>query len=96
MFLPVEVYKKTLRLFGVVFTCAGLIFGYFAVEAMFDPSVTINLDGAERNDAEAKMINLILPIVFILVGLALCLSKGETLTNIHKARESFWSIFHGK
>ena len=63
---------------------------------MFDPSATIVLDGVERNDPEAKMINLVLPVILLIVGLALVISKGETLANFHKVREHFWSIFNGK
>ncbi|CAM4187701.1 hypothetical protein [Pseudoalteromonas byunsanensis] len=96
MYLPVDVYKNILRFIGVLFICVGGIFVFSAFETLFDPSVVINLNGVERNDAEAKMFSLMLPLVFIFVGLALCISKGETLTNIHKDRETFWSIFHGK
>ncbi|MGA4606303.1 MULTISPECIES: hypothetical protein [Pseudoalteromonas] len=96
MFLPVSVYKKTLRLIGILLICAGVILGYLAFDALFDPSVAINLNGVERNDAEAKMFSFILPLVLIFVGSALCISKGENLTNLHKIRETFWSVFHGK
>ncbi|WP_462158269.1 hypothetical protein [Pseudoalteromonas sp. GB56] len=96
MYLPVSVYKNTLCLIGVLFICVGVLLGYSAFEALFDPGVTINLNGVERNDAEAKMFSLILPLILIFAGAALCISKGENLTSLHKARETFWSIFHGK
>jgi hypothetical protein len=96
MFLPVDIYKKTLRILGFIFICVGLLFGYTALQAILDPNVTINLNGIVRKGIEAKMANLILPIIFVLIGLLLCLAKGETLANVHKIRESFWSIFHVK
>ncbi len=96
MYLPVSFYRNTLRLIGVLFICVGVLLGYSAFEALFDPSVTINLNGVERNDAEAKMFSLILPLILIFAGAVLCISKGENLTSLHKARETFWSIFHGK
>ena len=93
MYLTVSVYKSTLRLIGVVFICLGVLLGYSAFEALFDPSVKINLNGAEQNEPEAKMFSLILPLILILAGAVLCTSKGENLTSLHKARETFWSIF---
>ena len=96
MYLTVSVYKSTLRLIGVVFICLGVFLGYSAFEALFDPSVRINLNGAEQNAPEAKMFSLILPLILILAGAVLCTSKGENLTSLHKARETFWSIFYSK
>jgi len=96
MYLSSSNYKSALRVVGFAFICGGLFMGYSAFEAMLDPNISVVLNGVSRNDAEAKLTGLIVPCIITVVGFWLCISKSQSLTNFHKARESFWSIFHGK
>ena len=96
MYLSPSNYKNVLRFVGLIFIIGGFLLGYSAYEAMLDPNVSVVLNGVTRNDAEAKLTGLIVPCIITVVGFWLCLSKRESLTNLHKIRESFWSMFHGK
>jgi hypothetical protein len=96
MYLSPNYYKSVLRLIGLIFIFGGAFLGYSAYEALIDPNVSVVLNGVTRNDAEAKLTGLFIPCIITVVGFWLCLSKRESLTNMHKIRESFWSIFHGK
>ncbi|WNC67829.1 hypothetical protein RI845_15035 [Thalassotalea nanhaiensis] len=96
MYLSPSNYKNVLRVVGLIFICIGLVMGYSAIEAMLNPNVSVVLNGVSRNDTEAKLFGLFIPCIITVVGFWLCLSKGQSLTNLHKVRESFWSIFHGK
>lgn len=96
MYLSSSNYKNVLRVIGFVFICGGLIMGYSALETMLDPNATVMLNGVSRSDLEAKLSLLVAPCIITAVGIWLCFSNEKSLTNLHKVRESFWSIFHGK
>jgi hypothetical protein len=96
MYLSSSNYKNVLRIIGFIFICVGLIMGYSAIQTMLDPNASVILNGVSRNDAEAKLTSLFVPCIITVVGFWLYLSKGKSLTNLHKAREAFWSNFYGK
>jgi hypothetical protein len=96
MHLSQNNHKNILRIIGFIFICVGLIMSYSAIQTVLDANVSIILNGVSRNDAEAKLTDLFIPCIITVFGFCLCLSKGKSLDNLHKARESFWSIFHGK
>jgi hypothetical protein len=74
----------------------SLFKGYSAIESMQDKTVNVVLNGVSRNDILAKLMGLFIPFILISVGLWLTMTKSKTLINVHKIREQFWDIFHGK
>lgn len=84
---------KYLKFFGAVCIVFGLLTGFGVVSSLTDPNFTVNINGVERNDAEAKMLALFFPILMIVIGIVLNLISFNDVSNINKARDAFWTIF---
>ncbi|ALM90274.1 MULTISPECIES: hypothetical protein [Alteromonas] len=96
MQFPLRVFIFLTRLVGLLFIGGSLIFGYAAVELIFDPEATVIVNGMERNDREAKGTYLLAPIILLIVGVVLCKVKPKSWHQYHQARSKLWSFFYGK
>ena len=84
---------KYLKFFGALCIAFGFMSGFDVFSSFNDPNFTVDINGVERSDAEAKLMALFLPIMFIVVGVVLNLVSLNDVSNINKARDTFWNIF---
>jgi len=49
-----------------------------------------------RQDMEAKIFALLIPILLIVVGVVLSLSKGNAISSFNKLRDEIYSGIFGK
>jgi heme/copper-type cytochrome/quinol oxidase subunit 2 len=96
MFSLSKNHIKFPKVLGFIFVCIGILMGYSAVEVILDPNATILVNDMIRKDMEAKIIGLLIPVIFIVVGLVLSFSTGNTLKGFNKLRDEINSGLSGK
>ena len=82
---------KYLKFFGALCIAFGVLSGFDAFSIFNDPNITITINGVERTDAEAKILVLLFPV--LMIGIVLNLISYQDVSNINKARNTFYSIF---
>jgi len=96
MFKPQRTHLKFPKIIGFVFVCIGVLIGYPALEVVLDPNATVIVNGIERQDMEAKIFALLIPILLIIVGIVLSLSNGSSISSFNKLRDEIYSGIFGK
>jgi uncharacterized membrane protein len=96
MFIPLRANLKFPQIIGFVFVCIGILIGYPAIEVIFEPNATVVVNDEIRQDMEAKVFALLVPILLIVVGVVLSSSKGNTLSSFNKLRDEIYSGIFGK
>jgi len=71
---------------GLIFIFVGLILAYDAIQLFNDDSVSVVLNGGERNDKEAKLSLLFMPATLIIVGILVQKISTGTFSVIRKMR----------
>ena len=84
---------KYLKFFGALCIAFGVISGFDALSVFNDPNITVNVNGVDRTDVEAKLLVLFYPVLMIVIGIVLNLISYQDVSKINKARNTFWSIF---
>ena len=96
MFVPLRTNLKFSKIIGFVLVCIGILIGYPALEVVLDPNATVVVNGVAIQDMEAKIFALLIPILLIVVGVVLSLSKGNAISSFNKLRDEIYSGIFGK
>lgn len=84
---------NSLRFIGMICIIFGLFAGFDAIQLFLDAEATVVINGVKRSDAEAKLMQLYIPAISVVVGIALTLMTKKDLVTIRRAQNTFWSIF---
>ncbi|MEP2653763.1 MAG: hypothetical protein ABJH06_17430 [Paraglaciecola sp.] len=96
MFKPQRAHLKFPKVIGFVFICIGILIGYPALEVVLDSNATVVVNGIERQDMEAKIFALFIPILLIILGGVFSLSNGSFNSSFNKLRDEIYSGIFGK
>lgn len=92
MFHHDKAMYKYLRFLSVICILFGVVVGFGEIQQFSDPNYSININGVERSDAEAKLISLFIPMFFIIAGVVLNKVSYKDVKNVRKARSIVRSI----
>ena len=93
VYLDPKFKTNYIKIFGVVLVVFG-VFGIMnKIDMLSDPTITVVLNGVERNDLEAKLSVMLFPIICVIVGLILTQIRTGAIEKTHTVQKKFWSIF---
>ena len=93
VYLDPKLKTNYVKVFGIILILLGGFNLLDGINALLDPNISVTLNGMERNDFEAKLTLLFLPIVSLIAGIIMTQIRTGTIENQHTAQRKFWSIF---